>query len=307
MNDQEQYCPVCYSINSELFAKSYDVEYHTLPNEFRFLKCICGVVYLEYPPTDQLSVIYPSTYYSYGRKEGFVHVVKRSLDKRKFRSWSRHCRSESIALLDIGGGDGIEAATARAGDNRISKTVVVDIDETARERAELRGNEFVCNSIEEFFPDTQFDLVLALNLIEHVADPRGVLLKANSLMKSDGMILLKTPNYDSLDCRFFKNNNWGGFHTPRHWILFNKETISNLLYETGFQEVSVKYTQGGPFWTIGLYSVLTRVLSNKSKPSKIITQTHFFKFLMPLFASADLIRSILGFQTSQMFITARKN
>jgi len=294
-------------MSSKLFAKSYDIEYQTLPNEFRFLKCICDVVYLENPPTNQLNVIYPSNYYSYDRNEGFVYVVKRSLDKRKFRSWSRQCRSESISLLDIGGGDGIEAATARAGDNRILKTVVVDLDETARERAELRGNEFVCKSIEDFSPDTQFDLVLALNLIEHVADPRGVLLKAYSLMKSDGMILIKTPNYDSLDCQFFKNNNWGGFHTPRHWVLFNKATISKLLYETGFQEVSVRYTQGGPFWTIGLYSLLTRVLSNKNKSPKIITETNFFKFLMPLFASADLIRSILGFQTSQMFIIARKN
>ena len=45
----------------------------------------------------------------------------------------------------------------------------------------------------------------------------------------------------------------------------------------------------------------------RNKAARIITETNFFKFLMPLFAGADLIRSILGFQTSQMFIIARKN
>ncbi len=302
----EQVCPVCKTVGSTIFAKSHDVEYQTLSEEFFFLECVCGTVYIDHPPKDKIDVIYPKNYYSYVRNDGIVTKVKRLLDKRTFKKWIHLCQTEYLSLLDIGGGNGIEAQTARAADLRIRRTVVVDLDESARESAESRGNVFVNSSIENFESKEKFDLVLALNLIEHVADPRSVLIKAYSLMNFGGLILLKTPNIDSLDCRIFKNHNWGGFHTPRHWVLFNEKTISTLLEETGFRVVSVRYTQGGPFWTIGLQAFLREKISFKRNSAKVITETRFFNTLMPILACIDLIRSKAGFKTSQMFLIATK-
>lgn len=306
ISDVRPRCPICDSTKSKEFAKAQDVEYHTMPNVFTFLVCDCGVVYLENPPIDKLKLIYPANYYSYVRRNGFVAKVKRSLDKRTFQNSSRFQMSDSLSLLDIGGGDGVEASTAIEADSRITHAVIVDLDESARERAELNGHSFVCSRIENFETEELFDLILALNLIEHVMSPREVLMKAYDLLNFGGSLLLKTPNIDSLDCRIFKNNNWGGLHTPRHWVLFTKDTLTLLLKECGFQSVEVRYTQGGPFWTIGIISYIKKLNSKLIKNDQVITETAVFKTLMPILALADLVRSKLGFKTSQMFVIARK-
>ena len=302
----ETRCPVCESLGSKKFAKSRDIEYQTMPNYFSFLKCNCGIVYLENPPVDKLNIIYPTNYYSYGRKDGLVNWLKKTLDKRTFRNWSKLNKSDSLTLLDIGGGDGVEASTAIEADSRIGQALIIDLDESAQEKAKSNGHRFVCTPIEKFETDEKFDLILALNLIEHVSNPRDVLLKAFGLLNSGGSVLLKTPNIDSLDCRIFKNNNWGGLHTPRHWVLFNKETLISLLNSCGFQSVEVRYTQGGPFWTIGLISLIRNLNSTQDKKTGSLTETTLFKLLMPILAFADLLRSKLGFKTSQMFVVARK-
>ena len=299
-------CPICAGIQSKDFALSSDTEYQTSESIFQFKRCNCGVVYLMDPQNLNLESIYPDNYYSYGRNHGVVVKVKEHLDRIAFRQWVSQVSSPVLSLLDVGGGDGVESSTVKSVDDRISKVVVVDINEIARTQVENRGLEFVCTKIENYETVDKFDLVLALNLIEHVANPRSMLSKINSLMSPGGSLLIKTPNVDSLDCRIFVNNNWGGFHTPRHWVLFTEESISNLLAECGFRSIEVKYTQGGPFWAVGISSVLTKFKILRRREHRALTETMFFRLTMPALALADTIRAKLGFRTSQMFVTARK-
>ena len=102
--------------------------------------------------------------------------------------------------------------------------------------------------IEEYQPDTEFDLILALNLIEHVANPLEVMTKLKDCLSTPGMVLVKTPNIDSLDHRLFRHKNWGGYHCPRHWTLFDRESFLNLASEAGLRVTYFAYTQGAPFW-----------------------------------------------------------
>jgi len=41
-----------------------------------------------------------------------------------------------------------------------------------------------------------------------VRDPVAVLQKMSGMLAPDGLILIKTPNYDSLDARIFRHRNW---------------------------------------------------------------------------------------------------
>jgi hypothetical protein len=63
-----------------------------------------------------------------------------------------------------------------------------------------------------------------------------------------GVILIKTPNVDTLDCRLFRNHNWGGFHCPRHFVLFNRQSFEDLGRRCGLRVVNAGYTQGAPQW-----------------------------------------------------------
>ena len=50
------------------------------------------------------------------------------------------------------------------------------------------------------------------NLIEHVKNHRNF-KKSFSLLSNHGVVLVKTPNTDSLNFKLFKNRDWGGYHT----------------------------------------------------------------------------------------------
>jgi len=95
---------------------------------------------------------------------------------------------------------------------------VVDIDDKpATPRAKPDTNIFGAHR--GFRHGRKFDLIMMLNLIEHVRDPVAVLQKMKRHAGADGLILIKTPNYDSLDARIFRHRNWVGLHCPRHWVI----------------------------------------------------------------------------------------
>ena len=192
-------------------------------------------------------------------------------------------------------------------DKRISYTQVVDIDAHAGSLARKNGHEYFCGRIEDFRSDQKFDLVLLLNLIEHVEDPHQVLIALQNMLSPNGLIVVKTPNYDSLDARIFKNRNWGGYHCPRHWVIFSKESFEKLLQRTNLSVANFSYTQGAPFWTISTLFWLSKnfkwIHIGKDRP----TYSHpIASVLNAFFAILDFIR-VRFYKTSQMFFLLKNS
>ena len=130
-----------------------------------------------------------------------------------------------------------------------------------------------------------------LNLIEHVTDPAAVLRKAKELLRPGGRIWIKTPNYDALDARIFKNRSWGGFHTPRHFVLFTKNSLVRHCEAAGFIVARCSYTQGAPFWTVSAINELRKFSGlatvTAARPSIESPLTPLFHII---FAAFDFLR-----------------
>jgi SAM-dependent methyltransferase len=173
--------------------------------------------------------------------------VKERFDLSGYRSVQRMLSTDSPRILDVGGGRGeISAAFVERGG--AAGALVVDPDEASIEAARGRGLDGFAGTIEQYETDERFDLVLMLNLLEHVADPVGVLRKAGELVAPDGLIWLQTPNFRALDGRLFRHRNWVGYHCPRHWAIFGEEGLRRALARAGLRAVRFKRTQGGAFW-----------------------------------------------------------
>ena len=97
-----------------------------------------------------------------------------------------------------------------------------------------------------------------LNLIEHVADPVGVLRKAVDLLAPGGRIYIKTPNFRALDAILFRHRNWGGYHCPRHFVLFSRKGFAAAAARAGLRIEEFAYTQGTPFWSVSVLDQLRR-------------------------------------------------
>jgi 2-polyprenyl-6-hydroxyphenyl methylase / 3-demethylubiquinone-9 3-methyltransferase len=100
-------------------------------------------------------------------------------------------------ILDFGCGGGIVSeALARMG----ARVTGIDAGEENIEVAKLHAMEmglnidYIHKSIEEYASDIKFDVLLALEILEHVADVKLTLEYCSKLVKKDGLIILSTIN-----------------------------------------------------------------------------------------------------------------
>jgi 2-polyprenyl-3-methyl-5-hydroxy-6-metoxy-1,4-benzoquinol methylase len=304
-----QACPVCGGSVTTSFANARDVEYYTSDTIYLYLECAqCRSVFLDNPPVDQLDKIYPSNYYSYAPSPQLTSLterVKSFLDARLFRILLKQLPGDRLRMLDVGGGSGWLLSTLKKVSPRVAETHEIDINERARAEAEAAGHTFHCGRVEDFQSEEKFDLILLLNLIEHVANPAAILRRMQGLLSPDGLILIKTPNVDTLDCRIFRHHNWGGFHCPRHFVLFKRESLLALGTRCGLQTGEASYTQGAPQWACSILGIMGLKGWLNISAERPLYSHPLYAVTCAIAAAFDLAR--LPFMpTAQMFVVFRR-
>ena len=156
------------------------------------------------------------------------------------------------SILDLGAGSGaLLNRFQRAG---FSKLHGCDI---CLEQCNLPGVKLSKSNLNESFAslfDQTFDLVTAIEVIEHTESPRHVLRELYSLVRPGGYLLLSTPNIAHWLGRLqflFTGRIWYFsekiYYEQRHISILPFNHISLMFQETGFEIVSVQGV--GTFWT----------------------------------------------------------
>jgi ubiquinone/menaquinone biosynthesis C-methylase UbiE len=148
--------------------------------------------------------------------------------------------------LDLGCGTGeFTALLAQAA----AEALGVDVAETALERARTRHPELDFRLIPVDgplpFDDNTFELVWSSEVIEHVADTGRWLSEVRRVLAPRGRLLLTTPDHGRLRVAL------GGiehFSEPLgdHLHLYTRGSLTTLLEEFGFGEISVRGRGGLP-------------------------------------------------------------
>ena len=102
---------------------------------------------------------------------------------------------EGKTALDVGCGAGLLAEPlARLGATVTAIDAAPELIETAKAHAAGAGLavDYRCVAVEHL--DGRFDLVTAMEVIEHVADPQGFVYSLVSRLAPGGLLLLSTPN-----------------------------------------------------------------------------------------------------------------
>jgi SAM-dependent methyltransferase len=161
--------------------------------------------------------------------------------------------------------------------------------------------EAVAARFEDYETDDRFDVILMLNLIEHVDDPVGVMSKAASLLSPIGVAWIQTPNWRSLDARLYRRHDWAGLHCPRHWVLFSRPGLERALGRGGLAPRRIAYTQAGAFWAASALARLRR--REPGRGGRPLVQDPFFLPLAAAGAAFDFATSIVR-PTSQQVCVA---
>ena len=138
----------------------------------------------------------------------------------------------AISVLDVGAGSGKFLRYIRA--NRRCVTAGIEPSEALFSAFDL-GQLGVVNSALPLFagavPD-QFDVVTAIDVIEHVEDPVEFAMCLRTITKPGGFVFLSTPDTGSLTARLM-GRHWHHYNRY-HLSLFNMSTLGRLAEAAGF-------------------------------------------------------------------------
>jgi 2-polyprenyl-3-methyl-5-hydroxy-6-metoxy-1,4-benzoquinol methylase len=292
----------------EYWCSASDQEYmtNTEPKVFNYFECLnCQTLVVSPMLVNNLEEIYPKNYYSFHSDSyNFLYKIKFKLDKAFMKKTMLHTSSDNLKILDIGGGTGKLASLARLAVNgEGTKTYVVDLDEEARFEAEKDGHVFSCSTFENWESREKMDLILAYNILEHVPDPRLFLRKMSEILSQDGRIILQTPNYKALDAKIFRKLYWGGLHTPRHFYVYSKNSLTAEIERAHLKVIHNSSTQAGHFWVCSILGTLQKLSFLKYK--KPMYARISYKILMPLFVCIDFARIKFSNSSQQLLILGK--
>jgi 2-polyprenyl-3-methyl-5-hydroxy-6-metoxy-1,4-benzoquinol methylase len=94
---------------------------------------------------------------------------------------------------------------------------------------------------ESSFYNTQFDVVILIDVVEHVINMQRMMKEVQKVLKPGGLIFIGTGNIGSLNARLAKQN-WGYFLSWEHVSFFNKKSMYRLLQDHHFKNILVRET-----------------------------------------------------------------
>jgi SAM-dependent methyltransferase len=289
-------CCVCETDDAEPVGTGKDFEYGTSSDTFVAVRCrSCGLVYLNpRPAVSEFQRIYPPTYHAFDFSEkqfGFAYKVRSRLEAKRLLGWCRGLPDDA-RILDVGCGDGFHLRLLRDFGNRRWTLQGIDIDKRAVAMAERAGLQVQLGSVDEVdLPSEWYDLALMIATIEHVEKPVEALSNVRNLLRPGGRLVIVTDNTASLDFKFFKDSYWGGYHFPRHWNLFNRDSLARLAVKAGF-EVDDISTQVSPVnWVYSIHNALV----DRETPQWLIDRfTLRSTVSLSAFTALDIVLQRLG-------------
>jgi 2-polyprenyl-3-methyl-5-hydroxy-6-metoxy-1,4-benzoquinol methylase len=157
-------------------------------------------------------------------------------------------RTFDVKAIDISS-DAVQMANKRLAENRVS---VMDI-----EKSELEG---------------QFDVILALNVLEHLQRPDTAILKIRNSLRKDGIFIFSVPNNYSLGkvTTFFM-----GLFDRTHISTFERKKWVDLIRESGFKPLQIlNGVIYRPFrWEFAKHFASTMVMIAEKSEEQVLNKT----------------------------------
>lgn len=137
----------------------------------------------------------------------------------------------------------------------------------------------VHRDIIERTPWSSFDVIASFHVIEHVDSPRSFIRAAAERLKPGGLLVLETPNIDSLPYMILKTR-WRQF-IPEHYFFFDPKSMSRLLSDHGLTT--------GKTVTIGKHASMDLILNRLSRYLPWVPQVNGFSRLTFRLNPMDII------------------
>jgi SAM-dependent methyltransferase len=157
------------------------------------------------------------------------------------------------SVLEVGCGTGATMSWLRS--NRpVDYAMGVEIVPEMAAEARSVFDKVICSNIEaaQLALDRRFDVVIALDVLEHLVDPWTSVRKLSNLLADDGFFLASIPNaaHWTLAFPLFFHGSWDykpdGILDKTHLRFFSEETARSLFEDNNFTFEQLRYVKNYP-------------------------------------------------------------
>lgn len=238
MNDRLEtaVCPLCRS--DSLTRKTYDFD------PFRVVHCAaCGLWYLSPRVKEQhLTDAYKQdAYYEAGSEFGYTNAdggyeCRCTAIRAASRTFLKRMAALGLTggrLLEVGCGYGYFLMEAK---NYFQVVAGLDYSEKAVDKTRQVGIAAFRGGIDEIPAGQIFDVIVAVNVIEHVYQPVKFVQDLLKHLAPRGWLVLSTPMMNSFWRRIL-GRRWPSFLLPEHVAYYDQHTLKDLYSRCGISEV----------------------------------------------------------------------
>ena len=238
MLNKNEVCNICGSKKRKVKFKTYSRT---------FMSCLrCGLIY-RYPMPQKKDVI---KFYRNTESSKLEIEEKRKRIYIEFLKKMEKINPSHRRLLDIGCGYGTFIKIAnKSGWEVAGIELSTDACEYIRKKLKLKVYNIDISDINLI--KERFDLICMWNVLDHLIDPLGALLKIKGLLEENGLIYIRVPNfqYHYTAYRIGKileqliNNDFAVKTTIFHIYCFTSKTLSFILKRAGFKKVHIRWSR----------------------------------------------------------------
>jgi len=258
-----------------------------------------------YPTQSELKEYYEGDYFNKGGvvKHDYLNdeIIYQVTYLRYIDSIFNYIKNNNVYILEYGCGVGsfIRSLLKSNFLKKIKSIEGVDISNTAiRLASDHTNSHFTTFNILDNFVFKKYDIIISLEVIEHIPNVHEVIQKMSNSLNQDGLIFITTPNYNSFEQRVFKEN-WRLFCPPEHINYFTKNTLIEILVQNGLEILQCEDE-----FVYSLSLGIRKKLSNTIPFLFIKLLTKLKKLL--IYKILNRILRVLGFEGGKITIIAKK-
>jgi len=163
-----------------------------------------------------------------------LYVRARSLMLNyKYMLLKKHINSNSH-ILDVGCGTGSFLSYMRK-----KGCQVHGVEKNAKARNICLENNLDVETTETNLSPNSFDAITLWHVLEHLPKPEMHLSNYLNLLKSNGILAIAVPNFESHDLIYYQNA-WAALDVPRHLWHFTPNGLINMANQNGFELIKKK-------------------------------------------------------------------
>jgi len=180
----------------------------------------------------------------YGSKAVYLNPNPEHYHQKILKIIEEQGKARNLKILDVGCATGyLGAAIKRKGKHRVYG---IEISEIAIKKARKVLDDVVCADIEsiEIPWQEKFDIIILSDILEHLFDPKRVLVKIKKHLEPYGRILSTMPNVANYRIRLMlMRGKWlyqdTGSLDYGHLRFFTKESTVIMFKESGYEVIQV--------------------------------------------------------------------